>query len=136
MKSVFLEIIFCGGVNFEDGVKYCLLEFDMFIFVEEIILFLFFGQFGFCDYDSSSFDGCIYVNVGVGYCQEVNGWLFGVNMFLDVDICYFYLCGGIGGEVYKDSLVFFGNYYFFFIGWKMLVVYELYDECLVYGFDL
>ncbi len=43
---------------------------------------------------------------------EVNGWLLGVNTFLDADIRYSHLRGGIGGEVYKDSLAFSGNYYF------------------------
>ncbi|MBA3134449.1 invasin, partial [Salmonella enterica] len=35
MKSAFPEIIFRGGVNLEDGVKYRSSEFDMFIPVQE-----------------------------------------------------------------------------------------------------
>lgn len=67
MKSAFPEIIFRGGVNLEDGAKYRSSEFDMFIPVEETTSSLLFGQLGFRDHDSSSFDGRTYVNVGVGY---------------------------------------------------------------------
>ncbi|NMJ54174.1 invasin, partial [Salmonella enterica subsp. enterica serovar Anatum] len=68
--------------------------------------------------------------------QEVNGWLLGVNTFLDADIRYSHLRGGIGGEVYKDSLAFSGNYYFPLTGWKTSAVHELHDERPAYGFDL
>ncbi|MEY6296086.1 two-partner secretion translocator ZirT, partial [Salmonella enterica subsp. enterica serovar Corvallis] len=136
MKSAFPEIIFRGGVNLEDGAKYRSSEFDMFIPVEETTSSLLFGQLGFRDHDSSSFDGRTYVNVGVGYRQEVNGWLLGVNTFLDADIRYSHLRGGIGGEVYKDSLAFSGNYYFPLTGWKTSAVHELHDERPAYGFDL
>ncbi|EJK2667129.1 inverse autotransporter beta domain-containing protein [Salmonella enterica] len=136
MKSAFPEIIFRGGVNLEDGAKYRSSEFDMFIPVQETTSSLLFGQLGFRDHDSSSFDGRIYANVGVGYRQEVNGWLLGVNTFLDADIRYSHLRGGIGGEVYKDSLAFSGNYYFPLTGWKTSAVHELHDERPAYGFDL
>lgn len=136
MKSAFPEIIFRGGVNLEDGAKYRSSEFDMFIPVQETTSSLLFGQLGFRDHDSSSFDGRTYVNVGVGYRQEVNGWLLGVNTFLDADIRYSHLRGGIGGEVYKDSLAFSGNYYFPLTGWKTSAAHELHDERPAYGFDL
>ncbi len=55
---------------------------------------------------------------------EVNGWLLGVNTFLDADIRYSHLRGGIGGEVYKDSLAFSGNYYFPLTGWKMSAAHD------------
>lgn len=136
MKSAFPEIIFRGGVNLEDGAKYRSSEFDMFIPVQETTSSLLFGQLGFRDHDSSSFDGRTYVNVGMGYRQEVNGWLLGVNTFLDADIRYSHLRGGIGGEVYKDSLAFSGNYYFPLTGWKTSAAHELHDERPAYGFDL
>ncbi|VEB59065.1 invasin [Salmonella enterica subsp. enterica] len=41
---------------------------------------------------------------------------------------YSHLRGGIGGEVYKDSLAFSGNYYFPLTGWKMSAAHELHDE--------
>ncbi len=72
----------------------------------------------------------------MGYRREVNGWLLGVNTFLDADIRYSHLRGGIGGEVYKDSLAFSGNYYFPLTGWKMSAAHELHDERPAYGFDL
>ncbi|EKI2271986.1 inverse autotransporter beta domain-containing protein, partial [Salmonella enterica subsp. enterica serovar Ohio] len=91
IKSAFPEIIFRGGVNLEDGAKYRSSEFDMFIPVQETTSSLLFGQLGFRDHDNSSFDGRTYVNVGMGYRQEVNGWLLGVNTFLDADIRYSHL---------------------------------------------
>ncbi|EAA3808382.1 invasin, partial [Salmonella enterica subsp. enterica] len=136
IKSAFPEIIFRGGVNLEDGAKYRSSEFDMFIPVQETTSSLLFGQLGFRDHDNSSFDGRTYVNVGMGYRQEVNGWLLGVNTFLDADIRYSHLRGGIGGEVYKDSLAFSGNYYFPLTGWKTSAAHELHDERPAYGFDL
>ncbi len=48
----------------------------------------------------------------------------------------FHLRGGIGGEVYTDSLAFSGNYYFPLTGWKTSAVHELHDERPAYGFDL
>lgn len=101
IKSAFPEIIFRGGVNLEDGAKYRSSEFDMFFPVQETTSSLLFGQLGFRDHDSSSFDGRTYVNVGMGYRQEVNGWLLGVNTFLDADIRYSHLRGGIGGKFIK-----------------------------------
>ncbi|ENF7679045.1 inverse autotransporter beta domain-containing protein [Salmonella enterica] len=136
MKSAFPEIIFRGGVNLEDGAKYRSSEFDMFIPVRETTSSLLFGQLGFRDHDSSSFDGRTFVNVGVGYRQEVDGWLLGVNTFLDADIRYSHLRGGIGGEIYRDNLRFSGNYYFPLTGWKTSEAHEFHDERPAYGFDL
>ncbi|EBS2214908.1 invasin, partial [Salmonella enterica subsp. enterica serovar Newport] len=56
--------------------------------------------------------------------------------FLDADIRYSHLRGGIGGEVYKDSMAFSGNYYFPLTGWKTSAAHELHDERPAYGFDL
>lgn len=136
MKSAFPEIIFRGGVNLEDDAKYRSSEFDMFIPVRETTSSLLFGQLGFRDHDSSSFDGRTFVNVGVGYRQEVDGWLLGVNMFLDADIRYSHLRGGIGGEIYRDNLRFSGNYYFPLTGWETSEAHEFHDERPACGFDL
>lgn len=47
-----------------------------------------------------------------------------------------HLRGGVGGEVYKDSLAFSGNYYFPLTGWKTSAAHEFHDERPAYGFDL
>ncbi len=111
MKSAFPEIIFRGGVNLEDGAKYRSSEFDMFIPVEETTSSLLFGQLGFRDHDSSSFDGRTYVNVGMGYRR--GQWMAARRQY--VSGCrhpLFPLTWRHWREVYKDSLAFSGNYYF------------------------
>ncbi|WP_348250300.1 inverse autotransporter beta domain-containing protein, partial [Salmonella enterica] len=52
------------------------------------------------------------------------------------DIRDTHLRGGIGGEVYNDSLAFSGNYYFPLTGWQTSAAHELHDEPPAYGFDL
>ncbi len=47
-----------------------------------------------------------------------------------------HLRGGVGGEVYKDSLAFSGNYYFPLTCWKTSAAHEFHDERPAYGFDL
>ncbi len=135
MKSAFPEIIFRGGVNLEDGAKYRSSEFDMFIPVQETTSSLLFGQLGFRDHDSSSYDGRIYANVGVGYRQEVNGWLLGVNTFLDADIRYSTCVAALAGSLYRQSGL-FRQLLFPLTGWKTSAVHELHDERPAYGFDL
>ncbi len=111
MKSAFPEIIFRGGVNLEDGAKYRSSEFDMFIPVQKQHRLYSLASLAFATTTAAVSMAAPMLTL-VWVIAEVNGWLLGVNTFLDADIRYSHLRGGIGGEVYKDSLAFSGNYYF------------------------
>ncbi len=45
-------------------------------------------------------------NVGVGYRREVNGWLLGVNTFLDADIRYSTCVAALAGSLYRQPGLF------------------------------
>ncbi|QUJ00287.1 inverse autotransporter beta domain-containing protein [Salmonella enterica subsp. enterica] len=71
---------------FEDSAKYRSSEFDMFIPVEETTSSLLFWPTAFATTTAAVSIARTYVNVGMGYRRgEVNGWLLGVNTFLDAD---------------------------------------------------
>lgn len=136
MKKWFPDIGVRGAVSLDDGIRYRSAEFDMFIPLLETTSSLLFGQLGFRDHGSRSFDGRTFVNGGLGYRHDAGDWLLGVNAFLDSDIKNSHLRGGLGAEIFKDSLSFSGNYYFPLTGWMSSGVYELHDERPAYGFDL
>ncbi|MDW2601529.1 inverse autotransporter beta domain-containing protein [Enterobacter hormaechei] len=132
----FPDINIRGGITLEDGRRYRSSEFDAFIPLQESTSSILFGQLGLRDHDNNSFDGRTFVNAGIGFRQESNGFLYGINSFLDADIKNSHLRGGIGGEVFKDTFSVSGNYYFPLTGWKESGVLKLHDERPAYGFDI
>lgn len=136
VNNFFPDINIRGGITLEDGQRYRSSEFDAFIPLQESTSSILFGQLGLRDHDSNSFDGRTFVNTGIGYRYESNGWLFGANSFFDADIKNGHVRGGIGGEVFKNTFSFAGNYYFPLTGWKESRVLKLHDERPASGFDL
>lgn len=127
---------FRGGVQFEDGAKFRSAEADLLLPLTQTTSSLMFGQLGLRTHDKSSFDGRTFVNLGVGYRQDVGPWLLGINTFLDADVKYNHLRGSVGLEAFRDSLAFSSNYYFPLSDWKESKVRDLHDERPATGVDL
>ncbi|TBM09719.1 invasin [Hafnia paralvei] len=127
---------FRGGISLEDGTKFRSAEADALLPLTQSTSSLMFGQLGLRAHDKSSFDGRTFVNLGVGYRQDVGSWLLGVNTFLDADVKYNHLRSSIGVEAFRDTLTVSSNYYFPLTDWKKSEVRDLHDERPATGFDL
>ncbi|AJI96202.1 hypothetical protein BD65_1439 [Yersinia ruckeri] len=127
---------FRGGIKLTDGFEFKSADADLLIPFYESTSSILFGQLGLRTHDKSSFDGRTFVNTGLGYRHDVNGWMFGVNTFIDTDIKNNNVRGSLGAEAFRDYLSFAGNYYFPLTGWKESKAQELHDERPAYGFDV
>lgn len=136
VKTLLPEAQFRGGITLEDGIKYRSAEADLLIPLHQSTSSILFGQMGFRDHESSSFNGRTFVNAGAGWRQDAGPWLLGVNAFLDADVKYNHLRGSLGMEAFRDTIGFAGNWYFPLTGWKASKVLELHDERPATGFDL
>ncbi|MGJ7119363.1 inverse autotransporter beta domain-containing protein, partial [Morganella morganii] len=77
-------------------------------------------------------------NLGLGYRQYEDGWMWGVNSFYDYDITGSNSRVGIGGELWADYLKFAANGYFRVTDWHQSTLHEMrdYDERPANGFDI
>ncbi|ELE6317852.1 inverse autotransporter beta domain-containing protein [Salmonella enterica] len=127
---------FRGGISLQDGTKYRSAEADLLLPIWENTSSIIFGQLGFRDHDSSSFNGRTFVNAGMGYRQTSGQWLLGTSAFLDSDIRNSHLRGGLGLEAFRDTFSVSGNYYFPLSGWRASAYQAFHDERPAYGFDV
>ncbi|EKS6154163.1 inverse autotransporter beta domain-containing protein [Salmonella enterica] len=127
---------FRGGISIQDGTKYRSAEADLLLPISENTSSITFGQLGFRDHDSSSFNGRAFVNAGLGYRQTSGQWLLGTSAFLDSDIRNSHLRGGLGLEAFRDTFSVSGNYYFPLSGWRASDYQFFHDERPAYGFDV
>lgn len=77
-------------------------------------------------------------NVGLGYRQYQDGWMWGVNSFYDYDITGGNSRVGVGSELWMDYLKLSGNGYFRVTDWHQSKLHEMrdYDERPANGFDV
>ncbi|MEM8293435.1 invasin domain 3-containing protein, partial [Morganella morganii] len=77
-------------------------------------------------------------NLGLGYRQYEDGWMWGVNSFYDYDITGSNSRVGVGGELWADYLKFAANGYFRVTDWHQSKLHEMrdYDERPANGFDI
>ncbi|ETO41154.1 hypothetical protein X965_13100, partial [Morganella sp. EGD-HP17] len=77
-------------------------------------------------------------NLGLGYRQYEDGWMWGVNSFYDYDITGSNSRVGVGGELWANYLKFAANGYFRVTDWHPSELHEMrdYDERPANGFDL
>ncbi|MFS1538753.1 MAG: Ig-like domain-containing protein [Candidatus Phlomobacter fragariae] len=77
-------------------------------------------------------------NLGVGYRQYQDAWMWGTNSFYDYDITGSNSRFGVGGELWADYLKLAVNGYFRLTDWHQSRLHEMrdYDERPANGFDL
>ncbi|HHQ6609682.1 invasin domain 3-containing protein [Morganella morganii] len=77
-------------------------------------------------------------NLGLGYRQYEDGWMWGVNSFYDYDITGSNSRVGVGGELWANYLKFAANGYFRVTDWHQSTLHEMrdYDERPANGFDI
>jgi 5-hydroxyisourate hydrolase-like protein (transthyretin family) len=77
-------------------------------------------------------------NLGVGYRQYQDAWMWGINSFYDYDITGNNSRFGVGGELWADYLKLAVNGYFRLTDWHQSRLHEMrdYDERPANGFDL
>ncbi|MDD9339260.1 MAG: inverse autotransporter beta domain-containing protein, partial [Providencia heimbachae] len=77
-------------------------------------------------------------NVGLGYRQYQDDWMWGLNSFYDYDITGGNSRAGVGSELWFDYLKFAGNGYFRLTNWHQSNLHAMrdYDERPANGFDL
>ncbi|MDD9339261.1 MAG: inverse autotransporter beta domain-containing protein, partial [Providencia heimbachae] len=77
-------------------------------------------------------------NVGLGYRQYQDDWMWGLNSFYDYDITGGNSRVGVGSELWFDYLKFAGNGYFRLTDWHQSDLHDMrdYDERPANGFDL
>lgn len=77
-------------------------------------------------------------NLGVGYRQYQDAWMWGINSFYDYDITGSNSRFGVGGELWADYLKLAVNGYFRLTDWHQSRLHEMrdYDERPANGFDL
>ncbi|MEM8351610.1 inverse autotransporter beta domain-containing protein, partial [Morganella morganii] len=77
-------------------------------------------------------------NLGLGYRQYEDGWMWGVNSFYDYDITGSNSRVGVGGELWANYLKFAANGYFRVTDWHQSKLHEMrdYDERPANGFDI
>jgi len=94
---------------------------------------LFFSQIGFRANDERTT-----TNLGLGYRQYEDGWMWGVNSFYDYDITGSNSRVGVGGELWANYLKFAANGYFRVTDWHQSALHEMrdYDERPANGFDI
>ncbi|POT23931.1 invasin [Citrobacter freundii] len=125
-----------GGVSLDEDFRFKSVEADLLIPVHESTSSILFGQLGLRTHDKSSFDGRTFFNTGIGYRQDVNRWMLGLNAFVDTDIKNNHVRGSLGAEAFRDYVSFAGNYYFPLTDWKASTYHDLHDERPAYGFDV
>ncbi|CAK9885506.1 MAG: Intimin [Candidatus Erwinia impunctatus] len=78
------------------------------------------------------------VNLGLGYRQYEDGWMWGVNSFYDYDLTGSNARAGVGGELWANYLKFAANGYFGLTDWHQskLSGMEDYDERPANGYDV
>ena len=78
------------------------------------------------------------VNVGLGYRQYVDDWMYGVNTFYDYDYTGKNARLGVGGEAWTDYLKLAVNGYYGLTDWHQSKLSSMkdYDERPAKGFDL
>ncbi|CAK9885806.1 MAG: Invasin [Candidatus Erwinia impunctatus] len=78
------------------------------------------------------------VNLGLGYRQYQNGWMWGVNSFYDYDLTGSNARAGVGGELWADYLKLAANGYFRLTDWHQSTLSSMrdYDERPANGFDV
>ncbi|HDF2420931.1 TPA: inverse autotransporter beta domain-containing protein [Morganella morganii] len=94
---------------------------------------LLFSQIGFRANDERTT-----TNLGLGYRQYEDGWMWGVNSFYDYDITGSNSRVGVGGELWANYLKFAANGYFRVTDWHQSALHEMrdYDERPANGFDI
>ena len=94
---------------------------------------LFFSQIGLRANDERTT-----TNLGLGYRQYEDGWMWGVNSFYDYDITGSNSRVGVGGELWANYLKFAVNGYFRVTDWHQSKLHEMrdYDERPANGFDI
>lgn len=94
---------------------------------------LVFGQLGLRTNDERNI-----ANVGLGYRQQVNGWMYGVNTFYDYDYTGKNARLGVGAEAWADYLKLSANTYYGLTDWHASSIDSMteYDERPANGFDV
>ncbi|ENA1774681.1 inverse autotransporter beta domain-containing protein, partial [Yersinia ruckeri] len=94
---------------------------------------LFFTQFGLHSNEDRNT-----VNVGMGYRQYIDDWMYGINTFYDYDYTGKNVRLGVGGEAWTDYLKLAVNGYYGQTDWHQShqSVMKDYDERPANGFDL
>ncbi|OBU10829.1 Ig-like domain-containing protein [Morganella psychrotolerans] len=94
---------------------------------------LLFSQFGIRANDERTT-----TNLGLGYRQYEEGWMWGLNSFYDYDITGSNSRVGVGGELWADYVKFAANGYFRVTDWHQSTLNEMrdYDERPANGFDV
>lgn len=77
-------------------------------------------------------------NLGAGFRQYQDGWMWGINSFYDYDITGRNSRVGIGSELWMDYFKLAGNGYFRLTDWHQSKLHEMrdYDERPANGFDI
>ncbi|WP_202906075.1 inverse autotransporter beta domain-containing protein, partial [Morganella psychrotolerans] len=94
---------------------------------------LLFSQFGIRANDERTT-----TNLGLGYRQYEEGWMWGLNSFYDYDITGSNSRVGVGGELWADYVKLAANGYFRITDWHQSTLNEMrdYDERPANGFDV
>ncbi|OBU10409.1 inverse autotransporter beta domain-containing protein [Morganella psychrotolerans] len=94
---------------------------------------LLFSQFGIRANDERTT-----TNLGLGYRQYEEGWMWGLNSFYDYDITGSNSRVGVGGELWADYVKLAANGYFRVTDWHQSTLNEMrdYDERPANGFDV
>ncbi|GAA0341638.1 hypothetical protein GCM10009131_21200 [Morganella psychrotolerans] len=94
---------------------------------------LLFSQFGIRANDERTT-----TNLGLGYRQYEDGWMWGLNSFYDYDITGSNSRVGIGGELWADYVKLAANGYFRITDWHQSTLHDMrdYDERPANGFDI
>ncbi|MGL4724687.1 MAG: Ig-like domain-containing protein [Scandinavium sp.] len=79
-----------------------------------------------------------FANLGFGYRQYVDGWMYGVNTFYDYDYSGRNARLGVGGEAWTDYLKLAVNGYFSLTDWHQSRLRDMqdYDERPANGYDV
>ncbi|UVC31677.1 inverse autotransporter beta domain-containing protein [Pantoea sp. SOD02] len=75
-------------------------------------------------------------NLGLGYRQFNNNWMFGLNSFIDYDISRQHARVGFGAEYWRDFLKFSANSYHRLTSWRDSPDLEDYQERPANGWDI
>lgn len=94
---------------------------------------LLFGQLGLRKNDERNI-----TNIGLGYRQQIDAWMYGVNTFYDYDYTGKNARLGIGGEAWGNFLKLSANAYHRLTDWHPSTIEKMrdYDERPANGFDL
>lgn len=94
---------------------------------------LLFSQVGLHSADERNF-----ANLGLGYRQYTQGWMFGINTFYDYDYTGKNARLGVGGEAWTDYLKLSANAYYGLTDWRQSPLKSMqdYDERPAKGVDM